>query len=801
VALASSICAVAAFVFAAPAQGAFQFVTQWNADAQDVAVTSAGTVYAAEPSNNRVEMFDSNGGPLGSFGTQGSGDGEFQANYGIGVDPGGTVVYVADTYNYRIQKFSSNGAYLGKWGSYGTGPGEFDQPTGVAVDSAGNVYVADYINDRIQKFTSGGSFITQWGGVGSGPSNLDRPQDVAVGTDNNVYVADEENHRVQKFDANGTPLARWGSQGTGDGQFNTTLGIATDASNNVYVSDQILDRVQKFSSTGTFLGKVGSAGSGPGEFSSPWGIGVDAAGSMYVGSGNGRIEKFSQTDDGGGGGGGGGGGLRATLTSLFCNRGADPDSPWTCTATVGDADSNGASAPGGTVSFAADRGTFPGGNTCLLQPASEASPTRASCSATFAQQDGLSAKLTADYPGGDGAHDPSSGAFEIQGRGEFLVCGASPLPACPPGEPPPQVCVTIWTPTCAGLPPPDLPIRCVSAWQNCEGFGGRPRGGPIDLSGLPASIKLPAACGGPTSSRQAILGLGTRPSPEICAALGFPVNLAESLGPRLDELIGNREQALAELRKMFEAAFCPPAGTLSTRIPVAGVYGSMANLSGMMDRLGFPQYIGETLGKALDEELKDKTVAIAQNLLAAFQKGLPNLPAGETWTGICGGRFGGFPTFGIGSLSSLTSLNTICDQAGLVPAPTLPQRTSCREVIVIWQAAAATYIDAFQELIHDLGLDKRPGGDRTRLAAGSKKAKFGIPLLTGTTAVEIGDEGKLRLALTKSGRKVLKKLRKKGRRTVKAVVNAQTIPMLGLDTQEIDKRVKLLIAKRAHRGG
>src|ERR1044072_8403148 len=111
--LALAACAVVAFAFAAPAQGAFQFATQWNADAVDSAVTSAGTVYAAEPDNNRVEVFDSSGALLNTWGTQGSGDGEFQANYGIGVDPAGTVVYVADTYNYRIQKFSATGAYLG----------------------------------------------------------------------------------------------------------------------------------------------------------------------------------------------------------------------------------------------------------------------------------------------------------------------------------------------------------------------------------------------------------------------------------------------------------------------------------------------------------------------------------------------------------------------------------------------------------------------------------------------------------------------------------------------------------------
>ena len=34
-------------------------------------------------------------------------------------------VYVADTWNYRVQKFTSNGAFITKWGSEGSGDGQF----------------------------------------------------------------------------------------------------------------------------------------------------------------------------------------------------------------------------------------------------------------------------------------------------------------------------------------------------------------------------------------------------------------------------------------------------------------------------------------------------------------------------------------------------------------------------------------------------------------------------------------------------------------------------------------------------
>jgi hypothetical protein len=45
-------------------------------------------------------------------------------------------------------------AYIPKWGTQGSGNGQFDYPMDVAVDASGNVYVADYDNHRIQVFGS-----------------------------------------------------------------------------------------------------------------------------------------------------------------------------------------------------------------------------------------------------------------------------------------------------------------------------------------------------------------------------------------------------------------------------------------------------------------------------------------------------------------------------------------------------------------------------------------------------------------------------------------------------------------------
>ena len=53
-------------------------------------------------------------------------------------------IYVVDQGHNRIAKFSPDGQVLASWGSAGSGDGQFNDPTSVAVDPATNkVYVAD----------------------------------------------------------------------------------------------------------------------------------------------------------------------------------------------------------------------------------------------------------------------------------------------------------------------------------------------------------------------------------------------------------------------------------------------------------------------------------------------------------------------------------------------------------------------------------------------------------------------------------------------------------------------------------
>ena len=86
---------------------------------------------------------------------------------GVGVDSSDNV-YIAAASSSRIEKFDSSGNFLMSFGSPGSGDGQFATSTGplrVGVDGSGNVYGADVFGSRIVKFASDGSYLTTFRSV------------------------------------------------------------------------------------------------------------------------------------------------------------------------------------------------------------------------------------------------------------------------------------------------------------------------------------------------------------------------------------------------------------------------------------------------------------------------------------------------------------------------------------------------------------------------------------------------------------------------------------------------------------
>jgi tripartite motif-containing protein 2/3 len=92
---------------------------------------------------------------------------------------------------YALQVFDMSGSFVLSFGSNGEGNGQFNAPTGVAVDANDNILVADWGNSRLAVFDASGSFVAF---VNTAACPLYGPQGLAVTPDGNVVVADSGNH-------------------------------------------------------------------------------------------------------------------------------------------------------------------------------------------------------------------------------------------------------------------------------------------------------------------------------------------------------------------------------------------------------------------------------------------------------------------------------------------------------------------------------------------------------------------------------------------------------------------------------
>ena len=107
-------------------------------------------------------------------------------------------ILVVERDGHCISIFSQQGEKLQSFGSQGSGPGQFNRPSGIAVVNDGNILVADTSNHRIQKFTSDNKYITSVGSHGSNPLQFDRPISIAVSPiTKKIAISDWNNHRVQ----------------------------------------------------------------------------------------------------------------------------------------------------------------------------------------------------------------------------------------------------------------------------------------------------------------------------------------------------------------------------------------------------------------------------------------------------------------------------------------------------------------------------------------------------------------------------------------------------------------------------
>lgn len=95
------------------------FVNEWTGPEvpfygpRDLAISSDNRIFIVDQGRSRIVIFDPASGQFSSWGSQGSGEGQFDGLTGIAL--GGSFVFVADAGNNRVQVFDKNGGFVNQW--------------------------------------------------------------------------------------------------------------------------------------------------------------------------------------------------------------------------------------------------------------------------------------------------------------------------------------------------------------------------------------------------------------------------------------------------------------------------------------------------------------------------------------------------------------------------------------------------------------------------------------------------------------------------------------------------------------
>ena len=214
-------------------QGVWQRRDGIPADAHHIHVGPDDTVYLTDRDSHQVLLYDTRGNLLSSLGTRDKAAMQAPFNHpaDVCVAPSGDL-YVADGYgNSSVHRFSAAGDYITSFGSPGSGPGQFRVPHSIRVSGDGRVYVADRENHRVQVFTPEGEFLSQW-------TDFKCPMGLHIDANQVVYVTDQI-PRISMYTLDGELLARGRT-------FEGAHQVYTDSQGDIYGVDTANQRVQKF---------------------------------------------------------------------------------------------------------------------------------------------------------------------------------------------------------------------------------------------------------------------------------------------------------------------------------------------------------------------------------------------------------------------------------------------------------------------------------------------------------------------------------------------------------------------------
>jgi hypothetical protein len=272
-----------------------------------IGLDGAGNLFIADTGNNVVREVSATTGIITTVAGDGTagygGDGslaaaagvELNSPMGVTVDSAGDL-YIADTSNQRIRRVDAstgiistavgNGDPSGLGDGKGTYSGDLGPaisaglslPYAVAFDIYGNMLIPDSANNRIRAVKAASGVLTPnsiistiagTGSPGSGCTNgvtneqaLNTPSGIALDAASNLYIADTQNGCIRKVNSTTNEMTTIAYNGataiTVDGvpanvQIYAPIGIVVDGGGNVYYADRFYMLVDQIQSTKAVL--------------------------------------------------------------------------------------------------------------------------------------------------------------------------------------------------------------------------------------------------------------------------------------------------------------------------------------------------------------------------------------------------------------------------------------------------------------------------------------------------------------------------------------------------------------------
>ena len=214
-----------------------------------ITFSNNGDMFVTSYSNNCICVYDSNGRYKTTIGSYGTGPLQFDCPMGIAIN--GDIMYVAEHWGHRIHKLTLGGEFLGTFGSKGSGKGQFVNPWDICVGPDGRIYVADYRNKRIQVFHCDETFSQNIDNKISGNKEFTSPVGLSFDHFGHLHVTYYHSNKVAVFTSEGQYIRQYGQS-----HLNGPFGIAIDSTGNSLVTNCSGNSLSIFNPHGSFIRSI-----------------------------------------------------------------------------------------------------------------------------------------------------------------------------------------------------------------------------------------------------------------------------------------------------------------------------------------------------------------------------------------------------------------------------------------------------------------------------------------------------------------------------------------------------------------